>query len=171
LIPQGTACHFLSSPYVPRFGRTTEFLRPRRRHLQRWHLVSELIGGVSDSQGLCQPAEGGGTATSPVVFRYQAPRSGTAVGHSVAQTTVPVNFSRSPPRSCSEHCRNCPAQSICTCSVTINSIFSARLNRSGPQGSPIEETCWRNMNTPAELLVPASALVADSCYLTGPDGF
>jgi hypothetical protein len=26
-------------------------------------LVSELIGGVSDSQGRCQPVEGGGTAT------------------------------------------------------------------------------------------------------------
>jgi len=26
---------------------------------------------------------------SPVVFRYQVPRCGTAVGHSVVQTTVP----------------------------------------------------------------------------------
>jgi hypothetical protein len=133
-------------------------------------LVSELIGGVSDSQGRCQPAEGGGTATFTSCFT-KLRAAVLAVRHSVAQTTVPVNFSRSSPRSCSEHCRNCPAQSICTCSVTINSIFSARLNRSVPQGSPIEETCWRNMNTPAELLVPASALVADSCYLTGPDGF
>jgi hypothetical protein len=31
-------------------------------------LVSELIGGVSDSQGLCQPAEGGGTATFASCF-------------------------------------------------------------------------------------------------------
>ena len=31
-------------------------------------LLSELIGGVSDSQGRCQPAEGGGTATFTSCF-------------------------------------------------------------------------------------------------------
>jgi hypothetical protein len=31
-------------------------------------LVSELIGGVSDTQGRCQPAEGGGTATFTSCF-------------------------------------------------------------------------------------------------------
>ena len=122
-------------------------------------LVSELINGMSDFDGLFRKIvanlkKASEQLHSPVVsdnklraavLQWDIPRF---------KQRYPVNFSSSSPRSCSEHCRNCPAQSICTCSVTINSIFSARLNRSVPQGSPIEENCCRNMNTPAELLVP-----------------